>query len=354
MGRAEHGTNRRQQGDPSATGLRVRHRRRPRLARPRPGVERRAAARHPPHPRILRGVARRCRHRRRVHPAAEPSPRAVVDPRAPSRQARALREADRAEQRRGGDVDRRRPPLPSPEDHGSVHVPPPPAVAAHAGARRRRRHRPAAHGAGVLLLLECGPEKHPQRSRDGRRRTDGHRLLLRVARALPVRIRAAARARHGGARSGLRRRPACVRDAGVRRGHRDLHLRHPALTLPARERIRHGRTHRDRDSLQRSARPPEPDLAPARRQDRRDPAPRLRPVHAPGRPLRPRHPRRHPRPHPAGRRPREPARDRGAAGDSQTKFAHGTHGLRGIRKVCFYFRVVRVFRGPHCPCFDLS
>ena len=70
--------------------------------------------------------------------------------------------------------------------------------------RRGRRHRRAAGDAQPLLLLERRPRQRPQHRRDRRRRHDGHRLLLRVVSALHLWHGAAARARRGRHRSGLR------------------------------------------------------------------------------------------------------------------------------------------------------
>ncbi|HEX7041334.1 MAG TPA: Gfo/Idh/MocA family oxidoreductase [Trueperaceae bacterium] len=46
-------------------------------------------------------------------------------------------------------------------------------------ARRGRRDRRPAHGPLVLLLREPRPGGHPRPAGAGRRRADGHRLLLR-------------------------------------------------------------------------------------------------------------------------------------------------------------------------------
>ena len=138
-------------------------------------------------PRILRGAARRSGDRRDLQPAAESPARAVDDPCGRGRQARAVREADRAE-RRGGRAADRGPRPHRRADPGSVHGPQPPAVAARAGHRALRPDRRGARLRRFLQLLQRRSRQHPQRARVGRRRADGHRLLSGPHLALRVRI----------------------------------------------------------------------------------------------------------------------------------------------------------------------
>ena len=70
------------------------------VARSREGRGRGGRAGDREGPRLVRGAARRSGDRRDLQPAAEPPARAVDDPRGRGRQARAVREADRAERRR--------------------------------------------------------------------------------------------------------------------------------------------------------------------------------------------------------------------------------------------------------------
>ena len=99
--------------------------------------------------------------RRDLHPAAEP-PACRVDGEVPrGRQARALREADRAP----GRGDRRADRAPRPDRAGrgrGLHGQPPPAMAPGARPARRRRDRAASPGAGRLQLLQRRPRQHPQ------------------------------------------------------------------------------------------------------------------------------------------------------------------------------------------------
>jgi len=283
MGDSQHVRIRAREGGARAARLPVCRARGDRVARPRAGAHGRRRARHRPGPRLVRRAARRPRGRRGVQPAAQPPPRAVDDQGARGRQARAVREADRADRRGGRDPARRGAPPPPAQGHGGVHVPAAPAVAAHGGDRAGRRGRRAARRAVAVLVLQCRSGQHPQPGRRRRRRADGHRLLRDLARPAGVRRRAAPRARPDRARSEVRDRPAHRRRARFRRAELVVHRVDPAPALPARPRARHRGPDRARDPVQRAARPGVPDLAPARRADRRDRVRGLRPVHDRGR-----------------------------------------------------------------------
>ena len=81
--------------------------------------------------------------RRGLQSAAQPLARALVDRSARGRQARAVREADRAIGRRRPEAGRRVAAASEAEGDGSLHVSPPSAVAAGQGIGARRGHRPA-------------------------------------------------------------------------------------------------------------------------------------------------------------------------------------------------------------------
>ena len=126
--------------------------------------------------RQLRGAARRSGGGRDLHPAAEP-PACRMDGEVPrGRQARALREAARAQGRGDRPADR----APRPDrarGGGGLHGHPPSAVGPGAGAGPPGRHRQAPPGAGRLHLLQRGSREHPQPRRHGRGRAARHRGL---------------------------------------------------------------------------------------------------------------------------------------------------------------------------------
>ena len=129
--------------------------------------------------RLLRGAARRSR----VDAIYNPLPNHLhvpwTHPRRRARQARALREADRADRGRGADAARGARPDRRPHP-GSVHGPHASAVAE--GARRwcdGGAHRRAAGDGRRLQLLQRRSGEHPQHAGIRRRRADGHRLLSR-------------------------------------------------------------------------------------------------------------------------------------------------------------------------------
>ena len=104
------------------------------------------------------------------------------------------------------DVARARRPGP---DRG-LHVAPPPAGRARPGAGRRRRDRHAARDPQRLRVQPAGHDRRPDAARDGRRRADGRRQLLRVGVA-HVRGRRAGRGAGAADRRRRRRRPRAHR-----------------------------------------------------------------------------------------------------------------------------------------------
>ena len=153
---------------------RQRHRRgvrRGRIARRR---ARRAYAREKDRarPRLIRGAAGRSRRRRDLQPAAQRAARGVVAPRAPGRQARAVREAAHPPPRgRRSRLRRRR--ARRPRAGRGLHVAPPPAGCSRARAALQRRHRrPARHPLGLRLPPPRRPRRHPRRHRRRRRPDD--------------------------------------------------------------------------------------------------------------------------------------------------------------------------------------
>ena len=120
--------------------------------------------------RLVRGAARRPRHRRRLQPAAQSPARALDDPRGGSRQARALREADRAQRGRGAPADRSARPHRR-ADSGSVHGAHASAVADSPRARSRAGASATLRSMlGLLQLLQRRCGEHPQHPRVRRRR----------------------------------------------------------------------------------------------------------------------------------------------------------------------------------------
>ena len=184
----------------------------------------RRRARHPACVRVVRGAARRPRHRRGLQPAAEPPPHRVEPGGDPRRQARARREAARDERGRGRDRVRRGRASRRQGGRG-VHVPHPPDVAGGEAPRRRRRDRHAPARADVLRLPQRRRRQHPQHRRVRRRRAVRRRLLRDQLGALAVRHRARGGGRHD--------RPRPHRRV-VRHRHRDRR----AAALPERHRPR--------------------------------------------------------------------------------------------------------------------
>ena len=133
-------------------------------------------ARHPAGLRLLRGAATRSRDRGGLQSAAQPPARAALDRGGGGRQARAVREADRAHRRGGRAADRGARPRRR-ADPGGVHGAQPSAVAAGARPGARGPDRRAARGPGQLQLHERRPGERAQPGRDRRRRPVRHRLL---------------------------------------------------------------------------------------------------------------------------------------------------------------------------------
>ncbi len=166
-------------------------------------------------------------------------------------QARALREAHRPRRRRG----RAAPRECRGAGDGSLHGPLPPPVAARPRPDPAGAHRPAAGGAGLLLLLH----RRPRRT-SATRPTSAAAALYDigcyaiVAGALLLRGRSrAGRSRSSTAtrRSRTDRTTSGLVDFGEGR-HLDFTCRHPVRPLPARPALRDARADRDPDPLQRA------------------------------------------------------------------------------------------------------
>ena len=132
--------DRRREGHPGdAAGRGVAYRG-DRLARSRQGAGGRGQARHRARVRLLRGAARRPRDRGGLQSAAQRAACAVDAAGARRRQARAVREADRARRRGGAHADRGARSLRQARRRG-LHGALPSAVAPRAGTGRNRRGR---------------------------------------------------------------------------------------------------------------------------------------------------------------------------------------------------------------------
>ena len=158
--------------------------------------------------------------------------------RARGRQARLVREADRARRRRSAPADRRAQPLRQAGRRG-LHGAFPPAMAPRARACAGRNDRGSAGDPDLLLLPAARPRQCAQPAA-GRRRPLRHRLLRHSHRAL--RFRRGADPGRGHDRLGpeVQDRPAGERSRRVpRRAPADLHRRHAIVGAPARD--DHGR-----------------------------------------------------------------------------------------------------------------
>ena len=131
-------------------------------------------ARHSAGVRLLRRAAARSRDRGGVQSSAQPSARAALDRGGGGRQARAVREADRAHRRGGRAAGRGARPCRR-ADPGGGHGAQPSAVAAGARAGARGPDRRAARGAGQLQLHERRPGERastPRRAASATGRTN--------------------------------------------------------------------------------------------------------------------------------------------------------------------------------------
>ena len=219
MGRARRRRHRGEEGDSGDAARIARRGRGDRVARSRQSRRHRQDARHSSRVRLVRCADCRSRHRRGVHPAAESSARRVDDARGTSREARAVRKADRAERLGGAHAARGARPH-RPDDSGSVHGPHASAVAEGPGDRAQRSHRRAARDDRLLQLLQRGSDEHPQHHRLRRRRADGHRLLSRLDGADDVRARTGSGDRRRRARPGAPDGPSDLGHPRLRIGTR--------------------------------------------------------------------------------------------------------------------------------------
>ena len=182
---------------------------------------RRRPARHPAGLRLLRGAAGRSGDRGDLQSAAQRSARALDGPRARGRQARAVREADRA-RRRGGRAlidardavrqDRRR------GVHGAV----PSAVAARPRAGRGRGRSARSRAIQTFFSYHLLDPKNIRNRPPGGGGALRHRLLRDPDRALHFRGRADAGGGDARPRPGFSHRPPGQRDRSISPAARHL------------------------------------------------------------------------------------------------------------------------------------
>ena len=203
--------------------------------------------------RLLRGAARRSRDRGDLQPAAQPPARAADAAGGGGRQARAVREADRAHRRRGDGAARR-------ARRRCSSRKPSWSASTRSGCARASIVREGRIGELRAVQMFFGynnrrPGQHPQQGRHRRRRALRHRLLRR--RRGPLLLRGASRRARSRWSTATRRSAPTASPAAwstsAAGGSLDFTVSTQIAPLPADPALRHEGPDRDPDSGQRAA-----------------------------------------------------------------------------------------------------